>query len=74
MDIEIRIEGIQRLLIHSSDYVRVYYSMPESPDTITACQLPIEAFDQSLQVGERAIATTVLRTVMEIRTAPEIAG
>ena len=67
MDVAIRIEGIQRILIHSSEYVRVYFSMPDAPDTIQQCQVPIEAFDIDLAVGDQATATMLLRTVMEIR-------
>ena len=67
MDVTIRIEGIQRILIHSSEYVRVYFSLPDDPDKIQQCQVPIEAFDIDLNVGDQATATMLLRTVMEIR-------
>jgi hypothetical protein len=67
MEVAVRIEGIQRILIHSSEYVRIYFSLPDDPDTIQQCQLPVEAFDADLVVGDQATATMLLRTVMEIR-------
>jgi hypothetical protein len=73
VEVEIRVEGIQRLLIHSSEYVRVYFTFPDNPDAIQQCQLPIEAFDSGLAVGDAALATMLLRTVMEIR-APKVAS
>lgn len=67
MDVAVRIEGIQRILIHSSEYVRVFFTFPGEPDAIQQCQIPIEAFDTDLVVGDAANATMLLRTVMEIR-------
>ena len=67
MEVDVRIEGVQRILIHSSEYVRVYFTLPGAPEAIQQCQLPIEAFDQQLKVGDVASATMLLRTVMEIR-------
>ena len=68
MEVAIHIEGMQRILIHSSEYVRVYFTLPDAPDAIQQCQLPIEAIDASLKPGDAATATMLLRTVMEIRT------
>ena len=67
MEQRVRIEGIQRIMIHSSDYVRVYFTTESDPETVQPCQLPLEAFDQDLNVGDWAIATMLMRTVMEIR-------
>ena len=73
MEQRIRIEGIQRVLIHSSEYVRVYFTTEGDPETIIPCQVPIESFDTDLTVGDQAAATMLLRTVMEIRRLPESA-
>ena len=67
METEVRVEGVQRVLIHSSEYVRVFFTHSSAPDTMQQCQLPIEAFDTALNVGDQAVATMLLRTVMEIR-------
>lgn len=57
---------MQRIAIHGSPYVRVYYSLPEDPETILSCQLPQEAVDTDIAVGDRVRLTVLLRTVMEV--------
>lgn len=67
MDVEARIEGLQRIAIHGSPYVRVYYTLPEDAETILSCQLPQEAVDDDVKVGDTVRLTVLLRTVMEVR-------
>lgn len=67
MDVEAVVEGMQRIAIHGSPYVRVYYSLPEDPETILSCQLPQEAVDADVTVGDRVRLTVLLRTIMEVR-------
>lgn len=69
MDVEARLEGVQRYQIHGTAYFRVYFSLPDSPDQIQQCQLPFDAFDASLKSGDPIIVTYLLRTVMQIRAA-----
>jgi hypothetical protein len=61
------VEGLQRFLIHSSAYVRLFYSLDGEPEQILQAQLPEEAVDSGIQVGDRVRLTMVLRTVMEVR-------
>ena len=70
MELYARIEGMQRIAIHGSPYVRVYYSLPGDPDTILNCQLPAEAVDDTVQVGDPVRLTVLMRTVMEVRSTP----
>lgn len=67
MEIEARVEGMQRIAIHGSPYVRVYYTLPDDPETILNCQLPQEAVGADVQVGDTVRLTVLLRTVMEVR-------
>jgi hypothetical protein len=71
MSVEGRLEGIQRYTIHGGPYGRLYFSHLDDPETIIQAQLPEEAFDADLQVGDRIVITYLLKTVMEIRHAPE---
>ncbi|MDQ2683089.1 MAG: hypothetical protein M3Y37_06140 [Chloroflexota bacterium] len=70
MEIEATVEGMQRIAIHGSPYVRVYYSLPDDPETILSAQLPSEAVDDGVKVGDRVRLTMLLRTVMEVRAIP----
>ena len=70
MEIEARIEGLQQIAIHGSPYVRVFYSLPDEPETIQRCQLPSEAVDNGVAVGETVRLTVLMRTVMEVRKIP----
>ena len=67
MEVEAIIEGMQRIAIHGSPYVRVFYSLDRDPETILQAQLPDEAVDSGISVGDRVRLTMVLRTVMEVR-------
>lgn len=67
MDVEATIEGLQRIAIHGSPYVRVFYSLDGDRETILQAQLPDESVDPDLAVGDQAQLTMVLRTVMEVR-------
>ena len=67
MEIEAVVEGLQRILIHGSGYVRVFYSLEDDRERIMAAQLPEEAVDAGIRVGDRVRLTMVLRTVMEVR-------
>jgi hypothetical protein len=61
---------MQRIAIHGSPYVRVYYTLPDDDETILNCQLPQEAVDDGIRVGDTVRMTVLLRTVMEIRSKP----
>lgn len=67
MEVEAIIEGMQRIAIHGSPYVRIFYSLDSDPETILQAQLPDEAVDSGISVGDRVRLTMVLRTVMEVR-------
>ena len=67
MEIEAVIEGLQRIAIHGSPYVRVFYSLDEDRENILPAQLPEEAVDAGIKVGDRVRLTMLLRTVMEVR-------
>ena len=67
MEIEAVIEGLQRIAIHGSPYVRVFYSLDEDREKILPAQLPDEAVDAGIKVGDRVRLTMLLRTVMEVR-------
>lgn len=71
MEIEATIEGLQRITIHGSPYVRVYYRLDDDPEKILAAQLPDEAVDSGIRVGDRVRLTMLLRTVMEVRRPPQ---
>ncbi len=67
MEIEAKVEGMQRIAIHGSPYVRLYYSLPDDPETVQVAQLPSEAVDDGIKVGDTIRLTVLLRTVMEAR-------
>ena len=69
MEIRGRLEGVQAYTIHGSPYYRVFYSLPDDPDTIHQCQLPAESFDATLKPGDAINLTMVLKTVMAIARA-----
>lgn len=70
MEIEATIAGLQRIAIHGSPYVRVFYTLDDDPETILPAQLPDEAVDAGIKVGDRVRLTMLLRTVMEVRRLP----
>jgi len=70
VEIEATIEGMQRIAIHGSPYVRVFYSLDADRDTVLQAHLPAEAVDAGIDVGDRIRLTMLLRTVMEVRRIP----
>jgi hypothetical protein len=68
VEVEATVEGMQRIAIHGSPYVRVFYSLEDDPEQVLAAQLPDEAVDTGIKVGDRVRLTMLLRTVMEVRT------
>ena len=70
MEIEATIEGLQRIAIHGSPYVRVFFSLDENREQIVPAQLPEEAVDSGIKVGDRVRLTMLMRTVMEVRRIP----
>jgi hypothetical protein len=70
MEIEATVEGLQRIAIHGSPYVRVFYSLDDDRETINQAQLPDEAVDADIRVGDRVRLIMLLRTVMEVRRLP----
>ncbi len=71
MNVEGRLEGIRRYTIHGGPYAYLYFSHLDDPDTIHQAQLPEEAYDAQLKVGDRIVVTYLLKTVMEIRRASQ---
>lgn len=67
MDIFGTLEGRQDYTIHGELYARLFFSTNDDRETIVPCQLPADAFDADLQVGDPIRITMLLRTVMEIR-------
>lgn len=67
MDIEAMVEGMQRISIHGSPYVRLFFSLQTDPVTVQVAQLPLEAVDDGIKVGDTVRLTMLLRTVMEAR-------
>jgi len=67
MEVRGRLEGIQHYTIHGGPYGRLFYTLPGDPETVLQAQLPAEAFDADLAVGDTIVLTMLLRTVMEIR-------
>jgi len=70
VEIEATIEGMQRIAIHGSPYVRIFYSLDDDREMILQAQLPDEAVDAGIDVGDRVRLTVLLRTVMEVRRIP----
>ena len=70
MNVEGRLEGIRRYTIHGGPYAWLFFSHLDDSDTIIEAQLPEEAYDADLAVGDRIVITYLLKTVMEIRKAP----
>jgi hypothetical protein len=70
MEIEATIEGLQRIAIHGSPYVRVFFSLDENREQIIPAQLPEEAVDSGIKVGDRVRLTMLMQTVMEVRRIP----
>ena len=69
MEVEAKVEGLQRIAIHGSPYVRLFYSFSDDPEAIQVAQLPDEAVDAGIMVGATVRLTMLLRTVMEARLA-----
>jgi hypothetical protein len=67
MEVRARLEGIQHYTIHGGPYARLFYVLPDEPETVLQAQLPAEAFDADLVPGDEIVLTMLLRTVMEIR-------
>jgi hypothetical protein len=61
---------MQRIAIHGSPYVRIFYSLDDDREAILQAQLPDEAVDAGIDVGDRVRLTVLLRTVMEVRRIP----
>lgn len=70
MDVEGRLEGRQDYTIHGGPYARLYFTHLDDPESVRQAQLPIEAIDQDLGVGDAIRITYLMSTVMEIRKAP----
>jgi hypothetical protein len=67
LDVEGTLEGRQDYTIHGERYARFYFTLPDDPETIHQCQLPSDAFDAGLNVGDQVMVTFLLKTVMAIR-------
>jgi hypothetical protein len=70
MDVEGKLEGRQDYTIHGGPYARLFFTHNDDPETVHQAQLPIEAIDADLAVGDPIRITYLMRTVMEIRRAP----
>jgi hypothetical protein len=71
MTVEARLEGIRRYTIHGGPYAQLYFSHLDDPEMVHQAQLPEEAWDSDLRVGDRIVVTYLLKTVMEVRKAPD---
>ncbi len=71
MEVSGTLEGRQADTIHGQPYSRLFYSLPDDPETIHQCQLPDDAVDPDLKSGDPIVITMLLKTVMEIRRAPD---
>ena len=65
------LEGRQDYTIHGQLYARLFFHIDGDAETIIQCQLPGDAFDNDVQVGDRIRITMLMRTVMEIRKQPD---
>jgi hypothetical protein len=63
------LEGRQDYTIHGQLYARLFFTVEGDPENIIQCQLPSDAFDIDVQIGDRIRITMLMRTVMEIRKA-----
>jgi hypothetical protein len=70
MEVEGKLEGRQDYTIHGGPYARLFFTHSDDPETVHQAQLPIEAIDADLAVGDPIRITYLMRTVMEIRRAP----
>jgi hypothetical protein len=70
MELAGTLEGRQAYTIHGQPYSRLFYTLPDDPETIHQCQLPDDAVDPDLRPGDPIVLTMLLRTVMEIRRDP----
>ena len=61
------LEGRQDYTIHGQLYSRLFFHVDGDPENIIQCQLPSDAFDTDVQVGDRIRITRLMSTVMEIR-------
>jgi hypothetical protein len=66
MEIEGTLEGLQPYTIHGGQYLRVFYSLADDPETILQCQLPEEAVDATIKPGDPITINYLLKTVMGI--------
>ena len=64
------LEGQQDYTIDGQVYARLFFHIDGDAENIIQCQLPSDAFDTDLQVGDRIRITMLMRTVMEIRKQP----
>lgn len=71
MTVEGRLEGVQLYTIHGGPYAQLYFSHLDDPETITQARLPEESWDNDLKPGDPIVITYLLKTVMEIRRAPD---
>lgn len=61
------LEGRQDYTIHGQLYARLFFYLDGDTENIVQAQLPSDAFDIHLQVGDKIRITMLMRTVMEIR-------
>lgn len=65
------LEGRQDYTIHGQLYARLFFHIDGDAENIIQAQLPSDAFDTDLQVGDRIRITMLMRTVMEVRKQPD---
>lgn len=65
------LEGRQDYTIHGQLYARLFFHVDGDAENIIQAQLPSDAFDTDLQVGDRIRITMLMRTVMEVRKQPD---
>lgn len=65
------LEGRQDYTIHGELYARLFFHFDGDTENIIQCQLPGDAFDNDVKVGDRIRITMLMSTVMEIRKQPD---
>ncbi|MCO5175832.1 MAG: hypothetical protein M9890_02515 [Thermomicrobiales bacterium] len=66
MEVEARIEGLRRYLIHSDEYAVVYFSHIDDPETVRQAQLSVDALPSGLAIGDTVRITYLIGIVAAI--------
>jgi hypothetical protein len=67
MDVNGKLEGLQRYTLHGALWYRAFFALEGDEENIQTAQLPADAFDETLKPGDLISVTMLLRTVMQIK-------